>query len=124
MSEKIYESGEDYLETILILKNKNGNVRAIDIANYLGFSKPSVSRATSVLKSKGFIVVDNGHIELTESGRKIAEKTYEKHVTFTNFLIKIGVNEKTAAHDACRIEHAISEESFKCLKEFISQLEK
>lgn len=122
MSEVIHESGEDYLETILILKNKKGRVRAIDIANALNYSKPSVSRATSILKSKGFIVINDGNIELTPEGQKLAEKTYEKHAWFMKFFMSIGVDEDTAAKDACRMEHAISEKSFECLKAYIHQL--
>lgn len=121
MKEVIHESGEDYLETILVLKKRNGKVRSIDIANELNFSKPSVSRATSILKTNGFITIENGNIELTSKGAEIAEKTYEKHVLFTKFLKHIGVDEKTASEDACRIEHAISEKSFECLKAFIKE---
>ena len=121
MKELIHESGEDYLEAILVIKKEKGNVRSIDIANHLNYSKPSVSRAMSILKEKGFIVIEKGIIELTESGRKIAEATYEKHVVFTNFFTQIGVDEKTASQDACKLEHAISEKTFECLKKYINE---
>lgn len=115
---QIYESGENYLETILILHNKTGYVRAVDVATELGFSKPSVSRAMSILKDAGHIVISReGQIELTESGRAIAEKIYERHRLLTEYLIAIGVDEKTAAEDACRMEHVISELTFQKLKE-------
>ncbi|MGN1317897.1 MAG: metal-dependent transcriptional regulator [Lachnospirales bacterium] len=114
----IQESGENYLEAILMLKEKNGYVRAIDIAHELGFSKPSVSRAMSILKKEGHIETDGlNQIILTESGRKIAETIYERHRVLTKFLISIGVDEKTAAEDACRIEHVISPLSFEKIKE-------
>ena len=112
---KIQESGENYLETILVLKLKYGAVRSIDVANELSFSKPSVSRAVSVLKSAGHITVDaKGLIELTDSGREIAETIYERHQLLTDYLMDIGVDEKTAAEDACRIEHVISPLPFGC----------
>lgn len=114
----IQESGENYLEAILMLKEKNGYVRAIDIAHELGFSKPSVSRAMSILKKEGHIETDGlNQILLTESGRKIAETIYERHQILTKFLVSIGVDEKTAAEDACRIEHVISPLSFDMIKE-------
>ncbi len=114
----IQESGENYLEAILVLKEKNGYVRAVDIAHMLGFSKPSVSRAMSVLKKDGYIETDGlNQILLTESGRKIAETIYERHQVITKFLVSIGVDEETAANDACRIEHAISPVSFEKIKE-------
>lgn len=114
----IQESGENYLETILILKERNGYVRAIDVANELGFSKPSVSRAMSVLKKEGHIETDAlNQILLTESGKKIAETIYERHQVLSRFLISLGVDEKTAVADACRIEHVISPKSFDKIKE-------
>lgn len=114
----IQESGENYLEAILVLKEKKGYVRAIDIAHELGFSKPSVSRAMSVLKKEGHIETDGlNQILLTESGRKIAETIYERHQVITKFLVSLGVDEKTAAEDACRIEHVISPLSFSKIKE-------
>lgn len=114
---KIQESAENYLETILILKNKNGAVRSIDIANELGFSKPSVSVAMKNLRENGYIEVDGaGYITLLESGRQIAEKIYERHTTISKWLVSLGVDAKTAAEDACRIEHIISSESFEAIK--------
>lgn len=117
---QLLESGENYLETILILKQKNGNVRSIDIANELGFSKPSISRAVAVLKSGGFIEVDaTGYITLTDAGREVAERMYERHTIISAWLKELGVDEKTATEDACRIEHVISKVSFDKLKEHI-----
>ena len=114
---KIQESAENYLETILILKNKNGAVRSIDIANELGFSKPSVSVAMKNLRENGYIEVDSsGYITLLDSGRRIAEKIYERHTTLSKWLVSLGVDAKTAAEDACRIEHIISSESFEAIK--------
>ncbi len=117
------ESGEMYLETIMILKEKGSNVRSIDVANYMNFSKPSVSRAMGVLKSGGYISIDeHGLITLTDSGKKIAESIYERHKVLTKFLTDIGVDEKTAAEDACKIEHDISDKSFKAIKKHIKSL--
>ncbi len=117
---KVMESAENYLETILMLKASNGNVRSIDIANELGYSKPSVSIAMKRLREKGHIVVeDGGNIELTDEGRKIAEKIYERHVLLTDLLMRIGVSADVAEEDACRVEHYISEETFSKLKEHI-----
>ncbi len=114
---KIQESAENYLETILVLKNKNGAVRSIDIANELGFSKPSVSVAMKNLRENGYIEVDSsGYITLLDSGRQIAEKIYERHTTLSKWLVSLGVDDKTAAEDACRIEHIISSESFEAIK--------
>ena len=114
---KIQESAENYLETILILKNKNGAVRSIDIANELGFSKPSVSVAMKNLRENDYIEVDSsGYITLLDSGRQIAEKIYERHTTLSKWLVSLGVDAKTAAEDACRIEHIISSESFEAIK--------
>ena len=114
---KIQESAENYLETILILKNKNGAVRSIDIANELGFSKPSVSVAMKNLRENGYIEVDSsGYITLLDSGRQIAEKIYERHTTLSKWLVSLGVDAKTAAEDACRIEQIISSESFEAIK--------
>ncbi len=117
---KLLESGEMYLETILILKNKYGYVRSIDIAHEMNFSKPSVSRAVSLLKADGYIENDpHGMILLTEKGQQIAEKIYDRHKTLTKYLILLGVSEETAQQDACRIEHVISEESFEKIKSLI-----
>lgn len=116
----IKQSGEDYLETILILKNSKGEVRSVDIAREMNLSKPSVCRAVRILKENELISIDeNGFITLTESGKKRAESIYERHVILTGWLTGIGVSEKTAARDACRIEHDISDESFEKLKEHL-----
>ncbi len=117
---KIRESAENYLETILILRNKNGKVRSIDIANELGYSKPSISYAMKQFKENGYITVDDiGYITLTEAGREIAERMYERHKFLTEYLTSIGVSDSVAAEDACRIEHVISSESFEKLKHHI-----
>lgn len=114
---ELHESGEMYLETILILKNRFGYVRSIDIANEMGVSKPSVSRAIALLKENGYITFDpNGMILLTDSGKDVADKVYEKHLFLTDFLTSIGVSEEIAEHDACKIEHVISDETFSALK--------
>ena len=119
---KADESLEDYLETILLLQKRLGQVRSIDIANEMNFSKPSVSRAMSLLRGDGYITVDSdGFIELAESGLAIAERIYERHRLMTDWLVRIGVSPDTAAQDACKIEHDISEETFKKLKEHINE---
>ena len=119
---KIQESAENYLETILVLKLRNGYVRLIDIANELGFSKPSVSNAMKALRQKNLIKVDTGGlIELTDEGHKIAESVYERHVLIGEYLIAIGVTPEIAMADACRIEHVISVETFEKIKEHVKQ---
>ena len=121
----IHESGEMYLETIHVLLKKNGAVRSIDISEHMGYSKPSVSRAVGLLKQGGYILVDkNGYIQLTESGIRVAEKIYERHTVLSRMLIALGVDEKVAAEDACRLEHAISDESFEAIKAHIKTLDK
>ena len=116
---KLRQSGEDYLETILIL-SKRGEVRSIDIANEMNLSKPSVSRAMGILKNGGFIKVDkDGYITFTDEGKKTAERIYERHTVLTDWLVGIGVDEKTASEDACRLEHNFSSESFEKLKSHI-----
>lgn len=116
---QLQESGEMYLETILILSQKKSFVRAIDVGEYMGFSKPSVSRAIGLLRNGGFITVgDGGGITLTEDGRIVAEKIYERHTYLTRVLVDMGVDEETAAEDACRIEHVISDESFRAIKAY------
>ncbi len=116
----IHESGENYLETILVLKNRGVDVRSIDIVREMDLSKPSVSRAMGILKDGGFISIDSdGYITLTETGKEVAESIYERHRVLTDWLIGIGVSEKTAAEDACKLEHDISIESFIKLKEHI-----
>lgn len=122
MKEKILESGEDYLETILVLHNRNGEVRSIDIAAELDYSKPSVSVAMKNLRERECITVDkNGFITLTEKGRAIAERVYERHLLFTDWLISLGVPEDIAAEDACRIEHCLSTESFEAIKSHVKE---
>ena len=107
-----------YLETILILSQQKNFVRAIDVGEYMGFTKPSVSRALSLLRSGGFVTVgEGGGLSLTETGREVAEKIYERHTYLTKFLVCLGVSEDVAAEDACRMEHVISDESFKAMKE-------
>lgn len=119
---KLQESGEMYLETILILKERITNVRSIDIANELGFSKPSVSRAVGILKANNYIIVDEmGYITLTENGLNVANKMFERHNIISKALMMLGVNEKTAIQDACRIEHIISEESFEKIKLYLNK---
>lgn len=115
---KIQESAENYLESILILMQKNGQVRSIDVAHYTGFSKPSISRAVGLLRDNGYVTIDqNGLLGLTEAGLKIAETIYERHTVLTDLLTRLGVSPETAAEDACRIEHVISPETFEKLKE-------
>lgn len=119
---KRQESTENYLETILMLNDKLGMVRSIDIANDMGFSKPSVSVAMKNLREKGLVTVDaDGYIALTGEGRKIAESVYERHIIFTKALIAIGVSEETAEEDACRVEHDISAETFERIKEHLER---
>ena len=114
---RIQESGEMYLETILRLSQKSGHVRAIDVGEEMGYSKPSVSRAMSLLKQGEYIVIDkDGAITLTDAGREIAEKIYARHTLLTNFLISLGVDEETASEDACKMEHSISDTSFDAIK--------
>ena len=113
----LQESGEMYLETIYILSQKNSAVRSIDVGEYMGFSKPSVSRAVGILKEGGYLTAGkDGYLALTEKGRDIAAKIYERHTVLADFLVRLGVDEETAAADACRIEHVISDESFLALK--------
>ncbi|MDD7390741.1 MAG: metal-dependent transcriptional regulator [Lachnospiraceae bacterium] len=114
---KILESAENYLETILMLQEANGYVRSIDVANKLNFSKPSVSVAMKNLRENGYITVENeGHLVLTDKGREIAEKMYERHKLLSRWLIFMGVSEETAMEDACRMEHVISVETFDAMK--------
>lgn len=114
---KIYASGEDYLEAVLVLQKKKVMVRSVDLARHMRFSKPSISHAVGVLKNGGFLTVDeDGYFHLTEDGREVAEKIYERHQFFTEQLVAVGVDRETVERDACRIEHAISEEAFQKLK--------
>lgn len=113
----LQESGEMYLETIFILSLESSFVRAIDVGEYMGFSKPSVSRALSLLKSGGYVNVnEQGGLILTEEGKEVAERIYERHMLISDFLVSLGVSRETAVADACKIEHDISEESFRALK--------
>ena len=114
----IQESGEMYLETILILSREQSAVSSIDVSEYMGYSKPSVSRAVGLLRDGGYLNVDrNGHLFLTDLGREVAEKIYERHTYLTRFFVSIGVSEQTAADDACKIEHVISDETFRAIKQ-------
>ena len=118
----IQESGEMYLETIHILSQKKGEVRSIDVCEYMGYSKPSVSRAMGILKGAGYIEVDkHGYITLTDEGLSLAQKMYERHTVIATFFESLGVSPETAAEDACRIEHFISEESFEAIKNQIQK---
>ena len=120
----LQESGEMYLETILVLSKQGGNVRSIDISESMGFSKPSVSRAVGLLKEGGFITVDkSGFITLTESGHAVAEKIYERHTVLTECLVRLGVSRETAANDACRVEHVISDETFSALRAHLNKID-
>ena len=119
---KIYESGENYLEAILMLKEKNKKVRAVDIVNALGFSKPTVSIAMRNLIAAGYVLKEGrGYLELTESGMEIAARIYERHRLLAKFFMLIGVDEANATADACKIEHDISDESFEKIKDFIQK---
>lgn len=120
----MYESGENYLETILILKEKQGLVRSIDIARALNFSKPSVSRAMGILRENGYIVMEpGGEIELTEKGQKKEDGIYERHKLLTEFLHRVsGVDPRVAEEDACKMEHIISDATFQGIKEFMKQM--
>ena len=114
---RLQESGEMYLESIYVLSQGGRKVRSIDISEYMGYSKPSVSRAVSLLKTGGYIVMDKDNfISLTDSGLEIAQKIYERHTVLTAMLVRMGVSEATAAEDACRMEHAISDETFEAIK--------
>ncbi len=115
----IQESGEMYLESIFVLKKTKENVRSVDICDYMGFSKPSVSRAVGNLKSEGYITVDrDGYITLTETGENLASKIYERHTILEELLVSLGVSRETAEDDACKIEHHISDETFEAIKKF------
>lgn len=119
----VHESGEMYLEAILVLGQKNGSVRSIDVSEYLGYSKPSVSRAMGILRNAEYIRMDkDGTITLTDSGREIAEKIFERHTILSRLLMHLGVSEETATADACKMEHAISDESFQAVKRYAAGL--
>ena len=121
----LLESGEMYLETIHVLSKINPHVRSIDISEHMGYSKPSVSRAVGILKQGGYILVDkDGFITLTDSGKAVAEKIFQRHTVISTLLIRLGVSPEVAAEDACRIEHAISDESFTAIKAHLEQYRK
>ena len=118
----LQESGEMYLETILILSRKSGNVRSVDISEHMGYSKPSVSRAVGILKKGDYIRMEkDGSLTLTESGKAIAEKIFERHTVLSRLLMMLGVSEETATADACKLEHAISDESFEAIKRHMAE---
>ena len=120
---RLLESGEMYLETILILSEQKGRVRSLDVAEYMGFSKPSISRAVALLKSGGYITVDeDGYLSLTGAGHEVADKIYERHTVLTDFLVSIGVGRERASEDACKIEHDISDESFEAIKRLMEKI--
>ena len=115
----VHESGEMYLEAILVLSQSRGFVRSVDVGEYLGYSKPSVSRAMGILRRENYIHMDkDGAITLTEEGRRIAEMIYERHTLLSELLIRLGVSEETASADACKMEHAVSDESFQAIKRY------
>ena len=118
----LQESGEMYLETIYVLQKQGKAVRSIDVGEYMGYSKPSVSRAVGLLKQGGYLTVSaEGLLSLTDAGCEIAEKIYERHTLLTEFLVRIGVDRATASDDACRIEHHISDASFEAIKRYAQQ---
>ena len=122
---KLYASGEDYLEAVLVLQKEKGMVRSVDVARHMGVSKPSVCHAVATLKDGGFLTMDDDFfLHLTEEGREVAEQTYEKHCFFTRLLIDAGVDPEEAERDACRMEHTISENSFQQLKAVAVEFEK
>ena len=118
----LHQSGEDYLETIFLLLQEKGTVRSIDVAQRMGFSKPSVSRAMSILRADGYIeMAKSGSITLTEEGQRVAHAMYDRHRLLTGWLTGLGVSPEVAANDACRMEHAISEETFACIKKYLGE---
>ncbi len=119
----VHESGEMYLEAILVLGRNGGFVRSVDVAEYLGYSKPSVSRAMHILRQENYITIEkNGGLELTEKGRTLAETIYERHTILSAMLVQLGVSQETASADACRMEHVISDESFQAIKRHARQM--
>ena len=118
----LHESAEMYLETIYVLSKERGMVRSIDVAEHMGFSKPSVSRAVGLLKSGGYLTVDkDGSLVLTEAGISTAKKVFERHTVLTRLLESLGVSRETASEDACRIEHVISDETFRAIREYVER---
>ena len=121
----LQESGEMYLETIYVLNKANSQVRSVDISEHMGYSKPSVSRAVHILEEKGYILINaEGFITLTEEGKSLAEKIFERHTVITEMLMRLGVDPKTAADDACRMEHAISDVTFEAIKRHVQGIQK
>ena len=119
---RLQESGEMYLETIYVLSKTNSCIRAVDVGEYMGFSKPSVSRALGLLKEGGYVTADcDGYLSLTKKGLSVAEKTYERHQVLSSFFVKLGVSPKTASSDACKIEHDISDETFLAIKRVLEE---
>ena len=120
----IQESGEMYLESIYVLSKKGGQVRSVDVGEYLGYSKPSVSRAVGLLKKGGYLLMDkDGHLTLTGTGLEIAQKIYDRHTLLSRVLMKLGVSEDVATADACKLEHAISAESYEAIKSYLNKIE-
>lgn len=118
----LQESGEMYIESIYVLSQTSNAVRSIDVGEYMGYSKPSVSRAIGLLKNGGYVKVDeNGYLTLTEAGLEVAEKMYERHTMLTDFLVRLGVEKEVAAEDACKIEHVISDASFEAIKKYAQE---
>lgn len=118
---RLQESGEMYLESIYVLSQKSNAVRSIDVGEYMGYSKPSVSRAMGLLKQGGYVTVDaDGFLHLTEAGLEVAEKMYERHTLLTEFLVRLGVDREIATEDACKIEHHLSDQSFEAIKRYAS----
>ena len=119
----LQESGEMYLETIFVLSKTGKPVRAVDVGEHMGFSKPSVSRAIGLLKQGGYVVTDeDGYLRLTETGRVAAEKTYERHTILTELFVRLGVDPTTASEDACKVEHDLSDETFRAIKTYVENL--
>lgn len=119
---QLLESGQMYLESILILSKERTNIRSVDVSEYMGFTKPSVSRAIGLLKSGGYITVDtDGYITLTETGAEVAHKMYDRHSLLTEFFVSLGVSSETATNDACKIEHHISDETFEAIKKHVTK---
>ncbi|MEE1064948.1 MAG: metal-dependent transcriptional regulator [Acutalibacteraceae bacterium] len=120
----LQESGEMYLESIYVLTKKSNAVRSIDVCEYMGYSKPSVSRAIGLLKSGGYVTVDSeGHLSLTQIGKEVAQKIYERHTMLTELLVRLGVSRETASEDACKIEHVISEETVTAIRNYVENCE-
>ena len=120
----LQESGEMYLESIYVLTKKSNAVRSIDVCEYMGYSKPSVSRAIGLLKSGGYVTVDSeGHLSLTQIGKEVAQKIYERHTMLTELLVRLGVSRETASEDACMIEHVISEETVTAIRNYVENCE-